>query len=149
MGVHLPLRLGLRRRRRRSLAFQLRPFQLFSYAHFSWHSSYAPVGGWSLENFVGSMVTVEQGLVPTHAARSWRASGLGASADGRRAGEAWLEAHQPCPDLAVRKEDTSPPPGRENSTAAQVDCGSRLQFTVTQCLGRVAAAGLHLRHLHR
>ena len=112
-GYASSLRLGHRRscRRRRPLAFQQRPFQLFSHAHFSWHSSYAPVAGWSrhsLENFDGSVV-LEQGLVPTHAARSWRASGLGASADRRRAGEARLEAHQPCPDLAVRKEDTPPP----------------------------------------
>ena len=65
------------------------------------------------------------------------------------AGEARLEAHQPGLDLVVRKEYTPPPPWQvDDNTAAPVDCGIGLYFTGAQCLGGVAAAGLHLRHPH-
>ena len=51
----------------------------------------------------------EQGLVPTPAARPWRAGGLGAGTTRGRAGEARLEAHPPSPDLAIQYEHAPPP----------------------------------------
>jgi hypothetical protein len=56
-------------------------------------------------------MALDQGLVQTPAARSRLASGLGAGADRRSAGEARLEAHQPSPDLTVRQEYTLLPLG--------------------------------------
>ena len=66
--------------------------------------SYAPVAGWSrhTRRYDLGSASAKQGLLPTSAARSWRAAGLGAGADRRSAGEARLEAHQPSSDLTAR-----------------------------------------------
>jgi hypothetical protein len=103
MGVPAPPWPDLRRSGRRGRPHSRRR------PHFSFAALVAGSRSRDARRYNLGGALAEQGLVPTPAARPWRAGGLRAGTTRGRAGEARLEAHPPSPDLAIQYEHEPPP----------------------------------------